>query len=235
MTATLKHIVMLAFILLIATACSDKPAAQTGQTAQTAKPTQTAQPAQPTQTTQSTQTAQPAQPTQTQTTSIQEVVEPTSKKVELEKRSIISDKVEILLPKDFTVMSEEMAKLKYPKERRPTLIFTDDEASVNVAFNYTVSKITDKEIGEFKALTKKNMENIYPSATWIKDDVVPINNKNVGILELTTPAIDTNIYNLMFFMELDGRILLASVNCTEEQMPEWQPIAHEIMESIKIK
>lgn len=161
--------------------------------------------------------------------------EQTTRKIELEKRSIISNKVEISLPKNFTIMSEDMAKLKYPSERRPTLIYTDEEASINVAFNYMTTIITDKEISLFKEATKKNLENVYPSATWLEDTVVMIHNKNVGKLEVITPAVDTKVYNLIFFMELEGKLLMASFNCTENQMQEWQPIAHEIVESIKIK
>jgi hypothetical protein len=132
-------------------------------------------------------------------------------------------------------MSEEMAKLKYPSERRPTLIYTNDEASVNVAFNQTITRITDNKINDFKQAVSKSFENLYPSAKWIKNNVIKINNKNVGVLELITPALDGKVYNLTFFMEIDGKVLLSSFNCTEKQMEEWQPIAHEIMQSIKIK
>jgi len=40
---------------------------------------------------------------------------------ELQIKSILNDKVEIKLPKEFQIMSEEMVSLKYPSERRPTL------------------------------------------------------------------------------------------------------------------
>lgn len=171
-----------------------------------------------------------ASPTSSQTVSGQ-----ADPKMEYEKKSIISDKVEILVPKSFTIMPEEMAKMKYPSEKRPTLIYSDKEGSVNLAFNYTTSQITDKDIPSFEPQIKKQFENLYPSATWYKDTVLTINNKKVGVLELLTPATDTKIYNLMFFIELEGKLLMSTFNCTENQMEEWKPVANEIMQSLKIK
>jgi hypothetical protein len=167
--------------------------------------------------------------------SVQITSEQSSKKIELEKRSILSDRIEILLPKNFTVMSEEMAKIKYPSERRPTLIYTNDETTVNIAFSHLTTKIKDSEITEFKATTKSNLDKAYSNANFLKDTIITNNNKNIGVLELITPALDTKVYNLMFFMELDGKLLLGSINCTEALMKEWQPIAQEILQSIKIK
>ncbi|TVX86824.1 hypothetical protein [Paenibacillus agilis] len=154
---------------------------------------------------------------------------------QLEQRQILDNKVNVLVPTGFEIMSEEMAATKYPGENRPTLIFSDEDASINVAFNHLPTSIKEDELDEFIAATKKQFEQIHPNATWYDDGVTTINNKTVGYLELLTPAVDTNVYNLMFVTELDGRILLGTFNCTEEQMKEWQLSAKEIMHSLQVK
>ena len=75
----------------------------------------------------------------------------------------------------------------------------------------------------------------YPSAEWKDSGIKTINGKEVGYLELVTPAIDTEIYNLMFFTDLDGKLLLCTFNCTKKSIDEWTPTAKEIMNSLKIK
>ena len=157
-------------------------------------------------------------------------------KVELEKRSILLDKVDILVPKDFNVMSEEKVKLKYPIGKGPTLVFTNEEATINVAFSTTPDLASEYLIPEYLETFKNTYENIFPSAIWYSSGVEKINGKNIGKLEFLSPAaIDTKVYNLIFFTDLDGALLIVTVNAKEKQMNDWKPIAHEIMNSITIK
>jgi hypothetical protein len=157
--------------------------------------------------------------------------EVSNEKVELEKASILSNKADILLPKSFSIMTEEMAKMKYPSERRPTIIYTNVSGSINIALNHTQSKATNSQISAYMDSMKKTFENLYPSAQWYNSSVEKVNGKKVGVLELVTPASDTEIYNLMWLTDLDGRLLISTFNCTKEQMNDWKPIAKSIMNS----
>ncbi|HHY73113.1 MAG TPA: hypothetical protein GX497_07790 [Bacillus bacterium] len=152
----------------------------------------------------------------------------------LKSKKVLSDRVEILIPKDFEVMSEEMIAIKYPQGNPPTLVYTDNEGEVNIAFNHTTTPIEDSEIEQAKPTLKAGLESAYPDATWYRDEMTTINGKNVGVFELITPALDTNIYNLMFFTELDGQLLVATFNCTEELSDEWKPLAQQILQSYKV-
>lgn len=155
--------------------------------------------------------------------------------IELEKRKILGDRVEILIPKNFEIMSEEMMKAKYPSERRPTLVYTDGTGGINVAFNHTVNKATQQQIDAFKENFVTAFKNMYPSAEWKGSGIKEINGRKVGYLELLTPAIDTKIYNLMFFTDLEGRLLLCTFNCVEKKQTDWIEPAKQIMNSLLVK
>jgi len=155
--------------------------------------------------------------------------------IELEKKSILNNKVDILMPKGFEIMSEEMAKLKYPGERRPTLIYTDEKGLVNVAFNHTMSKASQEQVEAYKETLVTTFKNVYPSASWKSSGVEVINGRKVAYIELVTTAIDTNIYNLIFLTDLDDRLLLCTFNCVESSQEEWETPAHQIMNSLNIK
>lgn len=153
----------------------------------------------------------------------------------LEAKKVLNDKVEILIPKGFTVMSEEMAKVKYPSENRPSLIYTDEKGSINIAFSHTETPVQDSLLKDLKDPMKQAFTNAYKDATWYRDEVIQINGKNVGVFEMLTPGADTKIYNLIFFTELDGKVLMTTFNCTEAQMEEWKPLAQEILMSYKVQ
>jgi len=154
---------------------------------------------------------------------------------DLETKSLLNDKVELKIPKDFDIMSEELMKLKYPSERRPTLVYSNESGGINVALNLTQNQASQQLIPAYQDNFVQTFKNLYPSAEWKDSGVKMINGKKVGFLELVTPAMDTEIYNLMFFTDLDGKLLLCTFNCTKESIDEWTPIAKEIMNSMKIK
>ena len=155
--------------------------------------------------------------------------------IDLQTKLLLNEKVELKVPKDFEIMNDEMMKLKYPSERRPTLVYTNKSGGINVALNLTKNKANQDLIAPYKDNFVTTFKNMYPSAEWKESGVKEINGRKVGFLELITPAIDTKIYNLMFFTDLDGQLLLCTFNCTEKSIKEWEPTAKEIMKSLKIK
>lgn len=155
--------------------------------------------------------------------------------VELETKLLLNDKVEISLPKDFDIMPEKLMESKYPSDRRPTLVYSNESGGINVALNLTTNQANQEMIPAYQKNFVQTFENLYPSAEWKDNGVKTINGKTVGYLELITPAIDTEIYNLMFFTDLDGKLLLCTFNCTKKSIDEWAPTAKEIMNSLRIK
>jgi len=155
--------------------------------------------------------------------------------IELETKSLLNDQIELKIPKDFKIMSEEMIKLKYPPEKPPTLVYTDERGEINVAFNLTTSKAEQGLLLSYKDYFIKAMKDRYPSAKWKSDGIAEINGRKVAYLEMITPGIDTKIYNLMFFTDVDGKLLLCTFNCTQSSMKEWSAAAKEIMYSLKVK
>lgn len=155
--------------------------------------------------------------------------------IDLEKKSLLKDKVQLLIPSDFEIMSKKMMKLKYPNENRPTLIYTNETGGINVALNLTTNPANQEVIPAIQKSFEKTFKNLYPSAEWLNMGEKEINGRQVGFLELVSPAIDTEIYNLIFYTDLDGSLLLCTFNCTKKDMDEWKPIAHDIMNSFRLK
>lgn len=158
-----------------------------------------------------------------------------AKAPELEKRRIYRNRVEILVPKGFKDMPADMVSRKYPSANRPNVIFTDADGTVNVAFNHTTNRATQAQIETLKESLMASFKRAYPSAKWKGSGVTVINGRKVGYCELITPAADQNVYNLLFFSDLDGRLLLCTFNCVEKKLSEWQEPAQQIMRSLTLK
>lgn len=154
--------------------------------------------------------------------------------VEFEEKNLLDNKVKICLPKNFEFMSHEDAIIKYPSERRPKIIFTNETTSVNIAFNYTENLIKEDLVEEFKDNVIETVKKMQPAITWLENGVEKINEKNVGFYEMLAPNLDCETYNLIFFCELHGRALLCNFNCLEDEMESWRMVARAVMRTIKI-
>ncbi|MFP9113289.1 hypothetical protein ACLI1A_05070 [Flavobacterium sp. RHBU_3] len=81
----------------------------------------------------------------------------------------------------------------------------------------------------------KSFKSMHPTADWKDSGLKTINGKKVAYIELVTPAMDTQIYNLIFITDLNGKLLICSFNCTKKDITNWTPVAKEIMNSLKTK
>lgn len=156
-------------------------------------------------------------------------------KVVFARHYLLDGKVEIVMPTSFFLMSEEEAKLKYLSERRPPIIYTNESTSLNLTFNPTPYELDPDEMELFKDTMLSVLKRSQPAARWIEDGLMEVDGKTVGFCTYLTPALDCNLFLFQLFVELEGRVLIVTFNCTEEEMDDWQPLAYMMMESLKWK
>jgi hypothetical protein len=153
---------------------------------------------------------------------------------ELVEVKALSGKVSILAPKGFGSMPIDMLEVKYPASRRPTEVLSDKTGGVTLAFNHTENAMQPSQVKEAHISISKMFHNMYPSASWIRDEVIEQNGNTFMVMELITPALDTKIHNIMYGTSVDGRFLLAAFNTTIEQAGEWLPVGKQIMSSLSV-
>ena len=153
---------------------------------------------------------------------------------ELSKLELLDGRVQMLMPDSFAVMSEELLRLKYPNENRPTIVYTNSDGTINIAVNHPDSEIPNDAVGALRDQIVTSFKNLYPSAVWYRDEMASVDGRNYFVIELTTPAVDTEIRNIMYFSSLNDRLLGISFNCTVEHEQEWAEIGKRVIDSISI-
>jgi hypothetical protein len=152
----------------------------------------------------------------------------------LEYRTVLDEKVRLLVPVEFTVMSDEMRQFKYPRDRPPTLALTNESGSVNLAFNHTPSRGSLADLPKYHEFFRKSDRTLLPAVEWIRDEITTINGRNFILREFRSPAIDTDIHNIMALTFVDGRLLIVAFNTVVELEDEWLATGHKMIESIEI-
>jgi hypothetical protein len=149
-----------------------------------------------------------------------------------EERKLLDDKIALRLPKDFGIMPPETVALKYPAERRPGLVFTNEAGAVNITFSHTQTTLENDGVQRFRDYVIQTIRKMQPAVEWVADGLKNKNEKNIGYFEFIAPALDTNIYNFLSVTELDKQALIINLNCPEEEMDEWRPIAKGILDTL---
>ncbi|HYH04004.1 MAG TPA: hypothetical protein VEC37_12950 [Bacillota bacterium] len=156
------------------------------------------------------------------------------KEIKFMVKVLLDDRIRISLPEDFTQMSPADAELKYPSARRPGLIYTNPGGNVNLTFNHTVTQMKLADLDVFRQTMWQTVKKMQGAARLQADGSRNINGRMVGFLEFMTPALETQIYNLVYFTELEGRALLVSFNCSSAVMDPWRLVAGEMLGTLEI-
>lgn len=154
--------------------------------------------------------------------------------IEFEKRSFIDGKITMMVPKEFAEMELEMAKIKYPMEQRPETILTDDMGGTNILLTHMDTPTNNETMAKIRDGLFYLMHRINPGIKMQSTGEEVIDNIDVAYVEFTNPVMDGKLYNLMFYLDLEGKPLMGNFNCLTKAMKYWQKPAFEMMQSIKV-
>lgn len=153
--------------------------------------------------------------------------------VELIKKRVLSERVEILIPKGFEVMSEQQMDFNYAKaQSRPSVIYTNNKEA-SISFAYTDNTADQDMIEMYEATFYKTYTKQFKEAKWYNHGVKEVNGRKVGYLELMKPDVNREVYTLVFFSDVEGKLLMCTFTCADRQKPEWENVAKQIMSSFK--
>jgi len=155
--------------------------------------------------------------------------------IAFEERRFIEEKISMTVPAEYKPMDEETAKIKYPMEQRPGVILTDHTGASNISINHMDQAISADELEKFRDKMASMMNRMNPGIKAQATGTEEISGNKAVYVEFTNPALDMKLYNLMFFMELDGRVLMININFPAKSMKYWKDPAFEMMRSVKIK
>lgn len=151
---------------------------------------------------------------------------------QLSQRNILSNTVSIKLPSSFSIMDANTLSFKYPPNNKPSEVYTNKEATINVAFKKTAQQLTNINV----TTEGKKIETQLVSSgkvQLIKSEEIKSSNNTIHVFSFYSNAVDTKVYNIMFVFAVKDKMVVGSFNCTYLLQPKWQQTAYEIIRSIK--
>jgi hypothetical protein len=154
--------------------------------------------------------------------------------VKLSSNKFYNGKLEIMLPDSFQLMKTESITQMDPSQGWPNMVFMNNSRNISIEMMLPNQGASDGIIPVIKDVLKDAMSQKYPSAIWKGDGVEIINGRNVGYFELITKSGTTEMYNLMFLSEVDGKLFSCSILFPVALFENWISVGKEIMRSVKV-
>lgn len=153
--------------------------------------------------------------------------------LEFREREIIKKMLWMWLPDGFGPLSGEMARLKYPNENRPDIIYTNPGTTINVTFSHKTDRLEEGQEEEIRDYMGEIVQRLHPSSEIIEKNTAEAENCRLAWFDFVTPAIDTDIYNIMFFTSLQGRLLMGGCNCLDEDKDVWKELFVQMLGTVR--
>lgn len=164
------------------------------------------------------------------------------------KKTALTPGVSMLMPTDFTLMNDDMLAKKYFSPKKPTAMYTNPSAEIDLGVNFTNNFWQEQDIPMLKDLYKGSLRANYTKVEFLQENVVQINKRTFVVLEFVGIVSDddqkTNAmgrknqiskYNYLMYTVVENRIVVVNFNCPTKYQQEWQAIVPKIMTSVKIR
>lgn len=132
-----------------------------------------------------------------------------------QKGNILSGKVKIELPSDFTKMPDSLVSKKYPTEQRPEEVYfvEQEHGKVSLAFKIS-SKIDNDTLPQVVDAMKNQLIDFDPEVS-----EVAVNGHKAYQIEVNTPNQEdenNDIENIIQLSIMDGYLLISTFNVTSD-------------------
>ncbi len=137
-------------------------------------------------------------------------------------------------PKGFEALSKEVIAAKWPSNRPPAYAVGTPNGTTNVAYDLKPHSLSQEALPQFQKEFTQIFERIIPGIRWKKNEIIMHSGQKWLLMEMTSNAVDTDIYNIMLATGYAGKMLVFNFNSTKEEFPKYEAALRQSMKSIKL-
>lgn len=167
-----------------------------------------------------------------------------AQEISLKKTKITND-IKLVLPEEFVPMTEQDVSSKYISYRDPIALYTSIDRTVDFGVNLSVTHWKPGDIKIMQEFYENSIRSLYSDVKFIKKEIETINDINYAVFEFeSSVAGESNAvnqtrtiskYTLIHYAIVNNKTILFNFTAPLGAKAKWQPVAHEIMNSIKLK
>jgi hypothetical protein len=136
------------------------------------------------------------------------------------------------VPVYFEKIPEAIAKLKYPNENRPEYIYSNSDYSINITFKCFDVQVSNDELTEIRDSFKNTMQMMNKTSESLGEDTIEALNLTIPYFETKTAAFDCELYNLIFLIIVQQKLVAGTFNCMLGDKEDWEKVAKAMIKTI---
>lgn len=126
-------------------------------------------------------------------------------------------RISFIPPAGFKLMSKEDINFKFGRNgatHAPDVVYSNERQNVTVAVRFAPSRVAPEQLEEFQKVMETTLERSIPNLEWLAREQLVLNGVRWIHFSLKAAAIDTDVYNEMYFTPFDDKVLIFNFNST---------------------
>jgi hypothetical protein len=149
-------------------------------------------------------------------------------------RNLLDGQISIRIPEDFIFLEEDVVQALFPLGNRPQLVMGNEPLYFMLGFNHTRHLVPEEQIKEFPKLARGLLEKGGPQVKVVKTETIHCGGRQVAKMHFISQTLEGALYNMMFYSNVDARLLIGFVNFRYQDRKRLEPLAEEIIQSYRI-
>lgn len=144
---------------------------------------------------------------------------------------LFDEEFRILLPEDFTRMSEPIARIRYISSYRPPVILSGPSYDEN--FGFHLLKYEGEEPERLIQRMQNTVSRYTPETVFYETGSIEMLEMAGSWFEYKNFTLNEETYNMQFVIRLGFDLLAGTFNCRMLFYDEWKPLVLQLLEKIE--
>ena len=154
--------------------------------------------------------------------------------IHFNKTLLFNDRISVMLPENFVLMLPEIAEVKYFSGKRPDVIYTSLDMSVNFTFTDLGISGNDEDTRLAAGLIKQIIKNANPGYEFFEENEDVERNVIINRFDFQSYGTDDEAYNIMYLACTGNNLLQGTFSCLYKDRKEWKRAALEVIKTVSI-
>ena len=151
-----------------------------------------------------------------------------------EKISVPNSTVSLDALVGFTPLTAFEIAAKFPRTAPPGYVVGNARRTTSIAYDLKPQPITDAGLEQGLKVFGRLMGGIISNLVWKRKEMIEMAGQCWIFLEMTSSAIDTDIYNIMLITPFDGKMLIFNFDSTKEDFATQEAALRASVASIRL-
>ncbi len=157
-------------------------------------------------------------------------------------REKVTDYISMKIPSDFIPLVESERNSKFLSAKEPIALYSNTDRTVDLGINETNSRWSIDDLAILKDFYKANILSLYTEVAFLQEEIITIDDRSFIAFEFNSKVVDERglgkpiaKYTYILYTIRENRVLLFNFSAPFRYRQTWQPVAQEMMNSIRIK